>query len=692
MAWSFDGTNDYVDLAVSVGVTDFPDGDWTLAGWVKLDSLAGTETALLVTTVGGSEYLDCYIFQDSWGTAGERGKLACDSEDDAGADAFGMQSSGNPFTGNTDWTHISLRRSSSVFTLWINGSQVGTDTNANFDAVTPTTAIRLGAHYALEAGRFLNGDMAEWGFWERALSDTEIDQLYDGGSVAAVALAPSYLSTNLSWYLPMHSGDYTEKINGLTVTNNGTTGATHPVVRYPLTMPLFSNAPTLHAPALDPTYTLVAPLLSSSLSLLAPTLTQPAAGQSITAPLLSNAPSLFSPGFVYAQSIAAPYFEVLPTLFAPTIVNAAALGVPLLSVAPTLHAPTLDPEVILFVPHLASTLSLFAPSLSPNLTPPVLSISPTLLAPTLFAQYTLELPVINVSPSLFSPVILGPSFPNVQSVTATTTSGVTSHSINMPATVNEGDLLMVLVINSSLTINSHPSGWTLLRDSTQTPVYLKRAAGVEGGGSITVGTSSSSNMAAQVYRITGWRDSGTLLNDVEIESWTRTESGGDSDKPDPPSLNPVNWGLEDTLWVVYCGWSTGSGSIASYPTNYVEGVFSGAPSSGMATAYRKLGASSEDPGIFTLTGSVGWRAHTVAVRPAIAPKFITAPRLELAPNLLPPTLFLDTTQQIVAPLLSLTTTFYPPTLKRIWELVTPNSGTPFSLVTPSSSTDFTLIG
>lgn len=679
MAWLFDGTNDYVSLANN-SAHDFPNGDWAIGGWVKLTSSLSTvnQRLFIRKDSGGDSRFSIFITSD--GTNADELRFYWENP----GIFQGTSSTSSPFTGNTSWTHVLVQRSGNTITGYINGSSVSSWTNAGIGALDLSDPIDFGRNY--DSTQWLNGNMAEWAFWTRALSTTEIDQLYDGGSVSAVALAPSYLSTNLSWYLPMHSGDYTEKIVGITVTNNGTTGATHPVVRYPLTMPLLSNAPTLHSPTLDATYTLVAPLLSATPTLLAPTIVGTVSGQTLVAPLLSVAPTLNSPGLVYTQAITAPYFEVFPTLYAPTLVNAAALGVPLLSVSPSLHAPTLDREVILFVPHLSNAVSLFAPSLSPNLTPPVLSVAPTLYGPTLFAQYTLELPVINVSPSLFSPVVLGPSFPIVQSVTATTTAGVTSHSINMPATVNEGDLLMVLVSNSSSTINSDPAGWAVRRSSTQTPVYLKRAAGTEGGGTITIGTSSSSNMAAQVYRITGWRDSGTLLNDVEMDSVT-----GSSATPDPSSLNPTNWGLEDTLWVVYAGWNT-SDSVSLYPSNYIGGTATSASGARIATAYRKLGASSEDPGTFTLSSSVGWRAHTIAVRPAIAPKFITAPRLELAPTLLPPTLFLDTTQQIVAPLLSLTTTLYPPTLKRIWELVTPNSGTPFSLVTPSSSTDFTLIG
>lgn len=682
MAWLFDGVNDYVLLSDNAAET-LPNGDWTIAGWVKLTNTTSWPSdgnIVNATVTSGEGEWEIQVDQDS-GTADN---LEFYFADDNYATEIVAEGTGAPFTSNTNWTHVVVKRDGANILAYVNNTQVASASVGGLDALNTDTGIRFGSRDS--GANWLRGALAEWAFWTRALSTTEIDQLYDGGSISAVALAPSYLSTNLSWYLPMHSGDYTEKISGITVTNNGTTGTTHPVVRYPLTVPLLTNTPTLNAPTLDPTYTLVAPHLSSSLSLLAPTLAQAAGGQSLVVPLLSNAPTLYSPGFVYAQSITAPYFEVLPTLYAPTLVNAAALGVPLLSVSPSLHAPTLDPEVILFVPHLSSSLSLFAPSLSPNLTPPVLSISPTLYGPTLFAQYTLELPVINVSPSLFSPVVLGPAFPNVQSVTATTTSGVTSHQINMPATVDEGDLLVVLVVNSSSNINSHPAGWSLLRDDTLTPIYIKRAAGTEGGGSITVGTSVLSNMAAQVYRITDWRDSGTLLNDVEL-----SPAAGSSINPNPPSLNPTNWGLEDTLWLVFIAWLS-SDIISVYPTNYTNGVATNASGARMVSAYRKLGASSEDPGVATLTNSTSWRAFTIAVRPAIAPKFITAPRLEVAPNLLLPTLFLDTTQQIVTPLLSLTTTFYPPTLKRIWELVTPNSGTPFSIVSPSSGTDFTLVG
>lgn len=229
MAWSFDGTNDYVDLAISTA-TDFPDGDWTVGGLAKFNSLAGTESSGLLATITGSfpadGFVSVYIYQDSFATTGLRGELQFDAADEGTSSAqIQAATSANPFTSNTSWTPIVFRRSGNTVTIWINGSQDGTDTDAAFDAVTPDTAIRLGATFNLAAGRFFNGLMAEWAKWDRALSDAEIAAL-------AKFYAPSFFQNGLRWYCPMIR-DYVELKSGLTVTNNGTIIGAHPPVIYP---------------------------------------------------------------------------------------------------------------------------------------------------------------------------------------------------------------------------------------------------------------------------------------------------------------------------------------------------------------------------------------------------------------------------------------------------------------------------
>lgn len=83
---------------------------------------------------------------------------------------------------------------------------------------------------------------------------------------------------------------------------------------------------------------------------------------------------------------------------------------------------------------------------------------------------------------------------------------------------------------------------------------------------------------------------------------------------DPPSLNP-GWGAEDILWIAATAYS-GEGSISFYPPNYTDGVNRTGTDVSYAAAFRKLTASSENPGSFGLPGVTLWRAVTIAIRPS----------------------------------------------------------------------------
>lgn len=203
------------------------------------------------------------------------------------------------------------------------------------------------------------------------------------------------------------------------------------------------------------------------------------------------------------------------------------------------------------------------------------------------------------------------AFPQVQSITETTTSSATVHNISLPATVNAGDLLVMLVVCSSTTITGTPSGWTAVRSNNQDPIYAKVAAGTEGGGTVALTTSDSQNIAAQVYRITDWYG--------EIASGAATAAAqGNSTTPNPPSLNPSAWGTEDTLWIASAIWISGAGFL-TYPSGYSGGIFTNAGTPArLASARRNLNAASTDPGTFSLSLSGSWRAHTIAIRPVPA--------------------------------------------------------------------------
>lgn len=207
------------------------------------------------------------------------------------------------------------------------------------------------------------------------------------------------------------------------------------------------------------------------------------------------------------------------------------------------------------------------------------------------------------------------AYPQTAAPTASTSTGVTSHPVTMPATVNAGDLLIVLFGSLSRVISA-PGGWNLLSTAAnnyELNVYYKIAAGTEGGTSPAWTSTIANNTSHQVYRITAWH--GTTPPEVG------TSALGNSANPNPPTLTP-SWGSAETLWLaVSSGGYNGSPTISSYPTNYLNGVATvgggGSQVSLLGSARRELTATSDDPGTFTTSGAAEWVAQTVAIRPAI---------------------------------------------------------------------------
>ena len=224
----------------------------------------------------------------------------------------------------------------------------------------------------------------------------------------------------------------------------------------------------------------------------------------------------------------------------------------------------------------------------------------------------LSFSLVTVVPALAAPV--------VASVTETAFgSDTTGHNVTMPATVNAGDLLIVLFTNDGDATVTTPSEWTELASNeadgaVRLSVYYKIAAGTEGGTTVNFVTSASEQAAAQVYRITDWH--GTTPPEI---STAATET---STAPDPAFLDPAGWGVSNTLWLAVAGQDRGdqSGTLA-YPISYINGTSTQSSSAvgccRIHSARRVLlTATSEDPGPFTIPVTEQWVAFTIAVRPA----------------------------------------------------------------------------
>ena len=207
------------------------------------------------------------------------------------------------------------------------------------------------------------------------------------------------------------------------------------------------------------------------------------------------------------------------------------------------------------------------------------------------------------------------AFPSIATVGySEETIKTNSHDVIIPTGTANGDLLILLLaFSEGPTLSGFPAGWTQLLRSASTvqtgEVWYKFATGAETNFAYT-----SSGVAvksqSRCLRITGAHTSTVPAAGVAAAT---------NINPNPPSLNPVDWDVEDTLWIVFVSSDNGTTATA-YPTNYTSNQFTDqtgtiADDSGMSMASRTNAIASEDPGTFTLNISETWHAFTIAVRP-----------------------------------------------------------------------------
>lgn len=226
MAWSFDGTNDNVTLA-DHAILDLPDGDWTIAVILKLASTTGWPNDRGVfyrEDTGGQGAIEVEIDQ----TGGNASFQKLEVYDDSFADEVVLNSNPTaPWSSNTNWTQLIVKRSGTNYIVKVGGSEVlnsGGLSNVTLGEDW-TGVFEIGATGGNE---FFHGLMAEMACWFRSLSDAEEAALWNG----TTGFSPAFFQNSLQWYLPMIR-DYIEVKAGLAVTNNGSTVVAHPPIIYP---------------------------------------------------------------------------------------------------------------------------------------------------------------------------------------------------------------------------------------------------------------------------------------------------------------------------------------------------------------------------------------------------------------------------------------------------------------------------
>lgn len=201
-------------------------------------------------------------------------------------------------------------------------------------------------------------------------------------------------------------------------------------------------------------------------------------------------------------------------------------------------------------------------------------------------------------------------------------SDVTTHGVDLPATVNAGELLLIYAsINDPRTFTA-PTGWTLIRelafDLNAGAVFGKVAAGTEGGTSVTFDTSGTTRSAHYSIAVSGW---GGALTSVEVSAGF----GQGSTVTHNPDAVTASWGADDNLFIASAHVRKGgSRVVTAWPTDYTSNQLSyktAANSGGalIAIASRELASATDDPSTFTTdVDSTNSVSFTTVIKPASA--------------------------------------------------------------------------
>lgn len=204
-----------------------------------------------------------------------------------------------------------------------------------------------------------------------------------------------------------------------------------------------------------------------------------------------------------------------------------------------------------------------------------------------------------------------------------------SLTVDLPASVSAGNLLLVIISTFDSTRATAPTGWERTAYHDNDPGcginFLTRVAdGTEGGTQITVPLDKTVTTVVQVTQVAQWE--GTISGGLAISTPNIATSG----TADPSALTPA-WGAADTLWMVYCTAGDDAGTITGFPANYTDQISTVADAGANAscthaTATRNRNATTEDPGTFSISESEYWLAGVAAIQPGASGSLSTAPQ------------------------------------------------------------------
>lgn len=213
-AFSFDGIDDYVSV---------PDSDYwnltslngTIEMWIKANTLSGNNGHGLINQINNDQNWALYVYNN--------GSIAVGR---AGVNEI-VSSPGIIVPGTGQWYHIVTTKSGSTTTIYVNGTNVASNTTAVW--TDTSNLLRIGGHRHLDIDYYFNGVIDEVRIYDRALSSTEIADEYNNTPPSVDSVSPANGATGVPVNTVITAA-FSEDMDASTIDtssftlNNGVTG------------------------------------------------------------------------------------------------------------------------------------------------------------------------------------------------------------------------------------------------------------------------------------------------------------------------------------------------------------------------------------------------------------------------------------------------------------------------------------
>jgi arabinan endo-1,5-alpha-L-arabinosidase len=197
--------NDYVATGVKPSV-DFTTNEYSIACWIKLSSTTGQRS--ICTTNNSTAYLR---FRQTRPDSGAFDNIGVYIRGDGSSSSNQLVNTTNLTSGT--WYHVALVIDSSNVYIYVNGSGQSESKNFTGDFTNIAQDFYIGAtNNNGSVTEQFTGDIDELGIWDRALSSSEISELYNSGDGLTYPFSSSSGYTNT-----VNGVETPAKINGLAV-------------------------------------------------------------------------------------------------------------------------------------------------------------------------------------------------------------------------------------------------------------------------------------------------------------------------------------------------------------------------------------------------------------------------------------------------------------------------------------------